>query len=125
LVLFLSHHFLYYSVAHFFAFNGRRRLVLALILSLLPVGFIASVILAPRMAGALGKALYFCSALWLGIGLTLMVSFVLAWSAWGLAGLAALRPAPAVLGAAAVGWPSCIRVTAFGTPTILESTISP
>ena len=36
--------------------------------------------------------LYFCSTLWLGVGLTLLTAFGAVWAAWGLAAVAGLRP---------------------------------
>jgi predicted MPP superfamily phosphohydrolase len=101
-ILFLSHYFIYFSAVHFFALSGRRKLLLGIILFLLPASFIGSSILARQMDNPIGKALYFCSGLWLGVGLTLMMTFALAWIAWGIARIAALRPAPAALGAVAV-----------------------
>jgi uncharacterized protein len=101
-ILFLSHYFIYFSAAHFFALGGRRKLALAIILFLLPASFIGSSILARQMDNPVGKAVYFCSGLWLGMGLTLLMTFTLAWAAWGAARLVAIRPAPAALGAVAV-----------------------
>ena len=100
-ILFLSHYFIYFSLAHFFALTGRRKLVLGVILFLLPASFIAASILARRMDNPAGRAIYFGSALWLGVGLTLVVAFALAWAALGAARLAALRPPLAVLGMSA------------------------
>jgi predicted MPP superfamily phosphohydrolase len=100
-ILFLSHYFIYFSLTHFFALTGRRKLVLGVILFLLPASFIAGSILASRMDNPVGKAIYFGSALWLGVGLTLMVAFALAWAVLGVARLAAFRPSLAALGATA------------------------
>jgi predicted MPP superfamily phosphohydrolase len=100
-ILFLSHYFIYFSIVRFFALAGRRKLVLGVILFLLPASFIVTSILARRMDNAVGKAIYFGSTLWLGVGLTLMVAFALAWAVLGAARLAALRPPLAALGAAA------------------------
>ena len=100
-ILFLSHYFIYFSIVRFFVLAGRRKLVLGVILFLLPASFIAASILARRMDNPAGRAIYFGSALWLGVGLTLVVAFALAWAALGAARLAALRPPLAVLGMSA------------------------
>ena len=102
-ILFFSHYFIYYSIVHFFGVTGSgRKAVLALILFLLPASFIASSVIARRTGNPVSRALYFSSGLWLGVGLTLMTFFVLAWAAWGAAKLSAHRPSPAVFGLAAV-----------------------
>lgn len=54
-----------------------------MLLFLLPLSFIASAFLAHWTDGLLTRVLYFCSSLWLGVGLTLLTAFVLAWAAWG------------------------------------------
>ena len=101
-ILFLSHYFIYFSIVRFFVLAGRRKLVLGVILFLLPASFIVTSILARRMDNPAGKAIYFGSALWLGVGLTLMAAFALAWAVLGAARVAALRPPLAALGAAAM-----------------------
>ncbi len=102
-ILFFSHYFIYFSLAHFFgiAAPGRRG-ALAAILFLLPASFIASSILAHRSGNFFARALYFCSGLWLGVGLTLILSFALAWVAWGATKLLTRSPGPAIFGWAAV-----------------------
>ncbi len=85
-ILFFSHYFIYFSLVHFFDVTARwRRVALALVLFLLPATFIASSILAHWSEGFVTRALYFASGLWLGVGLTLIVSFALAWIGWGAA----------------------------------------
>jgi len=102
-VLYLGHYFIYYSIVHFFGVIGSgRRVVLALLLFLLPTSFIASSILARWTQNPLSRALYFSSGLWLGVGLTLMTFFALAWAAWGVTKLVAHSPSPALFGGAAV-----------------------
>jgi hypothetical protein len=102
-ILFLSHYFIYYSLVHFFGVTASgRKGVLALILFLLPASFIASSLLARRMQNPFSRVLYFSSGLWLGVGLTLMTCFALAWAAWGAAKLVAHSPGAAVFGFAAV-----------------------
>jgi predicted MPP superfamily phosphohydrolase len=102
-ILYFSHYFLYCSIVHFFGITGaKRKVVLALILFLLPTSFIASEILAHWANDFLTRALFFSSSLWLGVGLTLMTAFALAWAAWGATKLFTHSPSPAVFGLAAV-----------------------
>jgi hypothetical protein len=102
-ILFLSHYFIYFSLTHFFGITApARRAALAGILFLLPASFIASSILAHWTDNFFSRSVYFCSALWLGVGLTLMVTLTLAWGAWGTAKLFTLSPSPAIFGWAAV-----------------------
>ena len=102
-ILFLSHFFIYLSLVHFFDITGSaRKGTLALILTLLPLSFIASSILARRVISPLSTALYFASGLWLGVGLTLMTFFAVAWAAWGATKLFAHSPGPAAFGGTAV-----------------------
>jgi len=101
-VLYFGHYFIYCSSVHFFSLTGKGgKAVLALCLFFLPTSFIAASILARQLENPFSRALYFCSGLWLGIGLTLIVFFALAWAAWGAARLSAHRPSPAVFGFAA------------------------
>lgn len=67
-------------------------MALALILILLPLCCIASAFLAHWDDGVATTVLYFCSTLWLGVGLTLLTAFGAVWAAWGLAAVAGLRP---------------------------------
>jgi hypothetical protein len=102
-ILFFSHYFIYFSFAHFFGVaTPARRAMLAGILFLLPTSFIASSILAHWTDNFFSRAVYFCSALWLGVGLTLMVTLALAWGAWGTTKLFTRSPSPAIFGWAAV-----------------------
>jgi hypothetical protein len=101
-ILFFSHYFIYFSLAHFFGIAAPpRRAALAVILFLLPASFIASSILAHRSDRFFPRALYFCSALWLGVGLTLILTLALAWGAWGTTKLFTRSPGPAIFGWAA------------------------
>jgi predicted MPP superfamily phosphohydrolase len=112
-VLFLSHYFIYYSILHFFGVTGRgSKALLTAILFLLPASFIASSILARWTENRISTVLYFSSALWLGIAVTLMMFFLLAWASWGVAKLSALRPNPAAFGYAVVAL-ACLY-TAYG-----------
>jgi predicted MPP superfamily phosphohydrolase len=102
-ILFLSHYFIYYSVVHFFGVAGAgRRAALAITLFLLPASFIASEILARWIDNRLSRVVLFSSGLWLGVGLTLVVTFAVAWAARGAVKVFAHSPSPAVFGLAAV-----------------------
>jgi hypothetical protein len=102
-ILFFSHYFIYFSLSHFFGIAApARRAALAAILFLLPASFIASSILAHWADNFFSRALYFCSALWLGVGLTLMLTLALAWGAWGTTKLFTRSPSPGIFGWAAV-----------------------
>jgi len=112
-VLFLSHYFIYYSTLHFFGVTGRgSKSLLTVVLFLLPASFIASSILARWTENGISTVLYFSSALWLGIGVTLMMFFLLAWAAWGVARLSVLRSEPTAFGYAVVTL-ACLY-TAYG-----------
>jgi hypothetical protein len=102
-ILFFSHYFIYFSLLHFFGIAApARRAALAAILFLLPASFIASSILAHWSDNFVSRAVYFCSGLWLGVGLTLILTFALAWGAWGTTKLSTRSPDPATFGWAAV-----------------------
>ena len=102
-ILFFSHYFVYFSLAYFFGISapGPRDL-LAGILFFLPASFIGSSILAHWSDNLSSRLVYFASGLWLGVGLTLIVTFALTWAAWGMAKLLTRSPQPAVYGWAAV-----------------------
>ncbi len=80
-----------------------HRTALAVVLFLLPLSFIASSILAHWNNSLFTRVLYFCSSLWLGVGLTLLMAFGLAWGAWGAARILGVSPNPVWFGVAAVG----------------------
>jgi predicted MPP superfamily phosphohydrolase len=67
----------------FGAYAFEHRVALALVLFLLPLSLVASLFLAHWSDGIVARVLYFCSTLWLGVGLTLLMAFSLAWAAWG------------------------------------------
>jgi hypothetical protein len=102
-ILFFSHYFVYFSLAYFFGISepGPRD-ALAGILFFLPVSFIASSILAHWVDNFLSRTVYFCSALWLGVGLTLILTFAITWAAWGTTKVFTRSPSPAIFGWAAV-----------------------
>lgn len=103
-VLYLGHYFVYASVLHFFGVAAfEHRMALALVLFILPLSFIATSILAHWSDGFFTRVLYFCSSLWLGVGLTLLTAFGLAWAAWGAAKVLSRDPNPLGLGWVAVG----------------------
>ena len=92
-ILFLGHYFVYVSVLYFFGIIAfEHRTALAVVLFLLPLSFIASSFLAHWSDGLLTRVLYFCSSLWLGVGLTLLTAFVFAWAAWGATAFSAETP---------------------------------
>jgi hypothetical protein len=102
-VLFFSHYFIYFSFCHFFGIAGpARRAALAGILVFLPASFIASSILAHWTDNFFSRAFYFCSSLWLGVALTMIVTLALAWGAWGTTKLFTRSANPAIFGWAAV-----------------------
>jgi len=102
-ILFFSHYFIYFSVSHFFGIAASaRRAALAGILFLLPASFIASSILAHWTDNFFSRALYFGTALWLGVGLTMILTLALAWGAWGTTKLFTPSPSPAIFGWGAV-----------------------
>jgi len=102
-ILFLSHYFAYYSLVHFFGISvPLRRTALAVVLFLLPLSFIASSFLAHWTDNFLSRAFYFCSSLWLGVGLTLITALALAWAAWGATKLFTHSPSPRWFGLVAL-----------------------
>jgi len=76
---------------------------LALVLLLLMLSFIASAFLAHWADNLLTRVFYFFSSLWLGVGLTLLTAFGLAWIAWGAVRLFGRSPNPVWFGLAAGG----------------------
>jgi hypothetical protein len=91
-------------VLYFFGLAAfEHRTALAVVLFLLPLSFIVSSILAHWRDTFLVRVVYFCSSLWLGVGLTLLTAFVLAWAVWGTARVLGQSPNPMWFGLAAVG----------------------
>jgi len=104
LILYLGHYFVYVSFLYFFGTIAfEHRTALALVLLLLPLSFIASSFLAHWYDGFPIRVLYFCSSLWLGVGLTLLTAFGLAWAAWGITRVLVVSPSPLWFGLVAVG----------------------
>jgi uncharacterized protein len=103
-ILFLGHYFVYASVLYFFGVTAfDHRLALAVVLFLLPLSVIGSMFLAHWSGSFLSRVIYFCSTLWLGVGLTLLTAFGCAWVAWGAATVLRRDPNPVWIGLAAVG----------------------
>ncbi len=103
-ILFLGHYFVYASVLYFFGISAfEYRMALATALFLLPLCVIGSMFLAHWSEHFLTRIFYFCSTLWLGVGLTLFTTFGCAWLAWGVAAAAAHDPNRAWFGWAALG----------------------
>ena len=103
-ILFLGHYFIYASLIYFFGVAAfEHSTALALVLFLLPLSFIGSAFLAHWTDGFLTRVFYFCSSLWLGVGLTLVTAFCLTWVAWGVTRVLGWSPNPAWFGLAAVG----------------------
>ena len=102
-ILFFSHYFIYFSFVHFFGIAALGlRASLAAVLFLLPVTFIASSILTRHSDNIIRRAIYFLSGLWLGVGLTLALTFALAWGVWGVTELFTGSPSRAIFGWVAV-----------------------
>jgi len=102
-ILFFSHYFIYFSLVYFFGTGaGAGRDALVEILILLPSIFIASSILAHWVDNLFLRTVYFCSGLWLGVGLTLILTFAIAWGAWEAAKLLTHSPSRLIFGWAAV-----------------------
>jgi hypothetical protein len=102
-ILYFSHYLLYGSIVYFFQVSDSRpRLILAAILFLLPTSFIAVEVFGRYSTNRLFGVLFFSTTLWLGIGLTLMVFFALAWVAWGAVSLSARQPDSVVFGVVAI-----------------------
>ena len=103
-ILSFSHYFIYFSFAYFFGIaSGAGRDALAASLFLLPAIFIVSSILARWSDNLVSRAVYFCSGLWLGVGLTLILTFAIGWAAWGTVKLFTHSPSRTIFGWAAVG----------------------
>ena len=102
-ILALGHYFVYFSLLHFLGIAAPwARVALAAVFFVLTVSFIALTILIHRTEHFFFRAAYFCSALWLGLGLNLILAFALTWVAWGSAKLFLRSPRPPLLGWAAV-----------------------
>jgi predicted MPP superfamily phosphohydrolase len=103
-ILYLGHYLIYVSVLHFFGLIAfEHRMALAVVLFVLPLSLIASSFLAHWSDSLLTRVLYFCSSLWLGVGLTLLTAFGIAWLAWGITRVLDQAPNPLGFGIAAVG----------------------
>jgi len=104
-ILFFSHYFVYFSLAYFFSIaSAFRRDALAATFFLLPSIFITSSILAHWSDNLVSRAVYFCSGLWLGVVLTLILTFLVAWGTWGTVRLFTHSPSRLIFGGAAVAF---------------------
>ena len=102
-ILYLGHFFLYYSVVYFFSITlPAHKGELAALLFLLPLSFIAAAILSHWTDNVISRVVYFLASLWLGVGLTLIIAFALAWAAWGIARFYTAAPRPIGIGVAAI-----------------------
>jgi hypothetical protein len=102
-VLYISHYFIYSSIAYFFSITSKgSKVILALVLFLLPISFIALMILARWSDNYFLRALYFSSGLWLGVSLTLITFFAFTWAAWGATRLVTHSPSRTLFGLATV-----------------------
>ncbi len=83
-VVFLAHYFIYFSLVKFFKFEAAKlKLFLTILLICLPLSFILSSLLAHYYDGAFFRTLYFITGLWLGLFVTLVTFFTLAWIVYG------------------------------------------
>jgi len=80
-----------------------HRVALAAVLYVLPLSVIASFFLAHWSNSFFARVYYFCSTLWLGVGLTLLMAFAVVWVAWSVIRVLAKDPNPLYFGLAAVG----------------------
>jgi uncharacterized protein len=69
----------------------------------LPLSVIASSFIAHWSDGFFARVYYFCSTLWLGVGLTLLIAFGIVWVAWSVNRVVGKDPDPVYFGLAAVG----------------------
>lgn len=90
-VVFLAHYLVYSSLVKFFKFGAAKlKLFLTILLICLPLSFILSSILAHYYDGAFFRTLYFITGLWLGLFVTLVTFFTLAWIVYGFVHLLGL-----------------------------------
>lgn len=87
----LAHYFVYFSLVNFFKFEAAKlKLFLTILLICLPLSFILVSISTHYYDGAFFRALYFITGLWLGLLVTLITFFVLAWLVYGFVHLLGL-----------------------------------
>ena len=101
-VVFAWHYFLYHSTLQFFGLGRGSRKVLGTVLVLLPASFFASSFVMRRTGATFARSFSILSSLWLGVGLALLLFYLLAWAAWGVAGFHNPRPNSVWFGLAAV-----------------------
>lgn len=101
-------------------------MVLAAVLFLLPLSVIGSMFLAHWNDSLAARVYYFFSALWLGVGLTLVTAFGAAWAVWGVTAAIGRDPSLEWFGLAAVG--ATVVYSAYGIanayhPRIVNCTV--
>ncbi|MEK7598305.1 MAG: metallophosphoesterase [Patescibacteria group bacterium] len=98
-VVFGSHFFVYYSVVNFFKIvSYKSKLILALILTLLPMFFFAASIVAHLRETLFTRIFYFSASLWFGILTELVVGFALGWLIIGVTRFAGYSANTKILG---------------------------
>ena len=117
-ILFGFQYFLYFSATRLLGIRGRSGLtILAATLLLLMAGAIGSVFLQSRVDSCLARAVAGFFQLFLGFGLTLAVTFFLAWIVW-IPGRA-LNPR---LSSVPFGWSAIVLATAFSAYGVWNAT---
>jgi len=96
----------------------KHRIALGLSFFLLPLSFIAAIFLTRKRDDLLTRVFYFCSSLWLGVGLTLLTAFGFAWVAWGATELLGRDPTAVWFGTVAVG--VALLYSAYGVANALH-----
>lgn len=102
-ILFVSHFFIYFSLARFFGVTDvNAKTWLAVILFILGIGFIVSSLLAHYNENLFTKIFYFISGIWLGMVLNLLVAFTVTWAVIIISKLAGYQIGPKYLAVAAI-----------------------
>ncbi len=84
-IFFGSHLFVYFSLVKFLSITSTNgKLLLAGLLFVLAISFIASSIWSHFSDNAFTRMLYFLSSLWMGIGLNLIIALVVSWTVIGI-----------------------------------------
>jgi len=76
-----GHYLIYYSAIKFFGVaTARARVILGLVLLGLALSFFLTSLLARLSENFVTRALYFLSAMWLGVATTLLAAFIVSWA---------------------------------------------